>query len=57
MRPGQRVTRRIERSPKLVIAAVTGLTFGGECELTEAARARKGIASFVEKRSSRFIGP
>jgi enoyl-CoA hydratase len=47
MRPGHRMTRRVESFPKPIIAAVNGLAYGGGCELVESTH----IALAAEKAS------
>jgi enoyl-CoA hydratase len=50
MRPGHRMTRRVESFCKPVIAAVNGLAYGGGCELVESAHLAlaAGTAAFCK---------
>jgi enoyl-CoA hydratase/carnithine racemase len=58
MRPGHRMTRRVESFPKPVVAAVNGLAFGGGCELVESAHIALAAdtATFSKAEGKRFGG-
>jgi enoyl-CoA hydratase/carnithine racemase len=56
LRPGQRLTRRIESFPKPIIAAVNGLAFGGGCELVEAMHLALAATTAVFSKAEINIG-
>jgi enoyl-CoA hydratase/carnithine racemase len=56
MRPGHRLTRRIESFPKPIIGAVNGLAFGGGCELVEAIHVALAAHSAVFSKAEINIG-
>src|SRR5215472_11177793 len=56
MRPGHRLTRRIEAFPKPIIGAVNGLAFGGGCELVEAIHVALAAESAVFSKAEINIG-
>ena len=56
MRPGHRLTRRIESYPKPIIAAVNGLAYGGGCELVESTHLAVAADSATFSKSEINIG-
>ena len=56
MRPGHRMTRRVESFSKPVIAAVNGLAFGGGCELVESAHIALAADTAVFSKAELNIG-
>lgn len=56
MRPGHRMTRRVESFSKPVIAAVNGLAFGGGCELVESAHIALAADTAVFSKAEVNIG-
>jgi enoyl-CoA hydratase/carnithine racemase len=56
MRPGHRMTRRVESFPKPVVAAVNGLAFGGGCELVESTHIALAAESATFSKAEVSIG-
>ncbi len=56
MRPGHRMTRRVEAFEKPILCAVNGIAFGGGCELTEAAHLALASEAAVFSKAEIDIG-